>query len=288
VGPEVKDIQMGDAVVRYDGKTSKQLHAELVTHVSAATPQYLDASSLWLLSSGPVGSKVALELEGQDGKRRTVDLAFAERGEMPVPKRPEVVAELEPGIVYVDLGRITTSELDATVPRLEQAKGIVFDLRGYPGKVRPTWMGLLTDVPISCAQWLVPVVSRPDHESMQFVESNWLVQPRKPRLTGKIVILTDGRAISYAETTLGIIEHYHLATIVGGPTAGTNGNINPFTTPSGQNVSWTGMKVLKHDGARHHGVGIRPDIRVAPTLAGIRAGRDEVLERGLQAAKTGH
>ncbi len=42
------------------------------------------------------------------------------------------------------------------------------------------------------------------------------------------------------------------------------------------------MRVLKHDGSRHHLVGIGPTVPAAPTIAGIRAGRDEVLEAALR------
>jgi C-terminal processing protease CtpA/Prc len=100
--------------------------------------------------------------------------------------------------------------------------------------------------------------------------------------TAKVAFLTDARAISYAETFMGIIEHYKLADIVGSATAGTNGNINPFTLPGGYRVIWTGMKVLKHDGSRHHGVGIQPTVPVARTIKGITEGRDEVLERAME------
>jgi C-terminal processing protease CtpA/Prc len=70
--------------------------------------------------------------------------------------------------------------------------------------------------------------------------------------------------------------------IVGGPTAGTNGNINPFTLPGGYNVVWTGMKVLKHDKSQHHGVGIQPTVPVQRTVAGVAAGKDEVLEAAVK------
>ena len=55
--------------------------------------------------------------------------------------------------------------------------------------------------------------------------------------------------------------------------------------PGGYRITWTGMKVLKHDGSRHHGVGILPTIPVTRTRAGIAAGRDEILERGIRAVK---
>ncbi len=96
--------------------------------------------------------------------------------------------------------------------------------------------------------------------------------------------MTDARAISYAETYLGIIEHYKLGEIVGGHTAGTNGNVNPFTLPGGYRITWTGMKVLKHDGSQHHAVGILPTVPVG-TIAGVAAGRDEVLERAVEVVK---
>jgi len=75
------------------------------------------------------------------------------------------------------------------------------------------------------------------------------------------------------------------APIVGEATAGTHGNINPFTLPGGYNIWWTGMKVLKHDGSRHHGIGILPTVPATRTLAGVAAGRDEVLERGIAVAQ---
>jgi C-terminal processing protease CtpA/Prc len=110
--------------------------------------------------------------------------------------------------------------------------------------------------------------------------SDWTVDPEAP-FVGNTVFLTDGRAVSAAETYMGIVEASKLGPIVGAATAGTNGNINPFILPGGYQVWWTGMKVLKQDGTRHHGVGIQPTVPAAKTLAGVAAGRDEILEKGI-------
>ena len=123
------------------------------------------------------------------------------------------------------------------------------------------------------------MVALPDREGWSWSESAWDLPPNKPRLSAEVAFLTDGRAISYAESILGIVEHYKMGEIVGGTTVGTNGNVNPFTLPGGHRVVWTGMRVLKHDGSQHHGVGIKPTIPVEPTPAGIAAGRDEVLDK---------
>ena len=42
------------------------------------------------------------------------------------------------------------------------------------------------------------------------------------------------------------------------------------------------MRVIKHNGSLHHITGIEPTVPVERTLAGIRAGRDEILEKALE------
>ena len=101
-------------------------------------------------------------------------------------------------------------------------------------------------------------------------------------LDGKVVFITDGRAISYAESFMGFIEYYRLAEIVGQPTAGTNGNVNFFNLPGGFRVTWTGMKVVKHDGSQHHLIGIQPTVPVHRTIRGVQEERDEFLEKAIE------
>ena len=199
---------------------------------------------------------------------------------MPSDPRPtEVAAELEPGIWYFDLTRGQDKDFDAVLPKLAEAKGIIFDMRGYP-RVSPAWFQYMTKTALRSAQWHVPLVDRPGE--MVFERSGeWNITPKEPYLGAKKVFLTHGGAISYAESTMGIVENYKLGEIVGEATAGTNGNVNPFELPGGYSLSWTGMKVLKHDGSQHHGVGIAPTVPAVRTQAGVAAGRDEVLERGI-------
>jgi uncharacterized protein (TIGR03437 family) len=84
---------------------------------------------------------------------------------------------------------------------------------------------------------------------------------------------------------MGIVENYKLAEIVGGTTAGTNGNINYIYLPGGFQLGFTGMKVLKNDGSQHHGVGIHATIPATRTRKGIAEGRDEVLAHGVEVVK---
>ena len=149
-----------------------------------------------------------------------------------------------------------------------------------------SFLAVLSADPLQSPIWQVPIVTRPDRlGTAEYDISRWEVPPYSTRITGRIVFVIDGTAISAAETCMGMVEAYRLADIVGEPTAGTNGNINPFTVPGGYRLSWTGMRVLKHDGSRHHGIGILPTHPVERTIKGIAERRDEFLERALELAR---
>jgi len=219
-----------------------------------------------------------------DGSEYAVQLPLCPVGTRidPHVEKPGYGSELAPGIVYFDLNGASRDAWNETHDQLSKAKGIVFDLRGYPGDAAMRMLVEVGDQRMSSARWNVPIVSMPDRVGWSWRKSSWNLQPVKPKLTAEMAFLTDGRAISYAESILGIVEYYKLGEIVGGTTAGTNGNVNPFTLPGDYRVSWTGMKVLKHDGSQHHGVGIAATVPVQPTPSGIAAGRDEVLEKAVE------
>jgi C-terminal processing protease CtpA/Prc len=278
-------LKPGDVVLKVNGRPSAEALADRERLISGATPQWKRYLGLRELAGGAEGSELTLDVRDPSGKaravrvRRTLDRA-AFNGLSDV--RPEKIAELKPGILYVDIDRITDKDFRDALPKLEKAKGIIFDLRGYPSSVSPTPLRHLSEKTINSARWQVPITLHPDRRGVVFDRSNWVLKPTKPRFTAKMAFVTDGRAISYAESYMGIVEHYKLADIVGAPTAGTNGNINPFTLPGGYRVVWTGMKVVKHDGSRHHGVGIQPTVPVSRTIRGVAEGRDELLERAIK------
>jgi C-terminal processing protease CtpA/Prc len=278
-------IRPGDVVESIDGRPV----ADALRDEERLTPGATDGIRRWralaTIAEGDAGSPLVLGIRPRTGEPFTATLKRATdpmAAEVP-EKRPPSFAEVRPGIRYVNLDEATTEQFDHAVGDLAAAKGVVFDLRGYPSHIQPVFLQHLTDVPIQSARWMVPVVRRPDREGWTFDETGrWNLPPLAPRLRGKIAFVTDARAISYAESCLGIVEAYKLGEIVGGTTAGTNGDINPFTLPGKYTIFWTGMKVLKHDGSPHHGVGIRPTVPISRTIAGVAAGRDELLEKAIE------
>jgi C-terminal processing protease CtpA/Prc len=273
----------GDVVIEVDGESIDKTLARMRTLISSATPQYMRHVLANQLRSGPDGSVVRLKVESQDGRQREGVLRRI-ASDAAVEPRPATIADLEHGISYVDLGRATDVDFKVALPKLAEAKVVIFDLRGYPKMF--DFLAHLSDQTMLCAIWQVPISTKPDRLGVAEYDTSgrWDVPPESPRLKGRLILLIDGRAVSAAETVMGIVEAYRLADIVGEPTAGTNGNVNPFPVPGGYVLSWTGMRVLKHDGSRHHGVGILPTHPVSRTIKGITERRDEILEKALELA----
>ncbi len=283
VAPQgASELQPGDVVLKIDGKDAAPALAEAENLISGATPQWRRYISLRMLRMGAKDSELKLDVQPRTGNPRTVMLRRDSESVTLRETRPPQVSEIKPGIFYLDLDRMKDEDFKAILPKLEQARGIVFDLRGYP-KVSPMVLSHLIDKQVESARWQVPIITAPDRTGAPAFDERgrWTLQPIAPRLKAKIAFISDGRAISYAESYMGIIEAYKLAEIVGEPTAGTNGNVIPFVLPGNYTLAWTGMKVLKHDGSKHHGVGIQPTIPVSRTILGVSQGRDEQLEKAI-------
>jgi len=286
-------MAVGDRVLQVDGRPVEAALAELESLIPGATPQWRKFVALRELAAGRPGGSATLTVQPRSGGPvRTVVVPYSvpTGGSIGMPgsgspeePRPDKIAEVRPGIFYVDLSRIDDFDFYDAVEDLAAADGVVFDLRGYPWFLSTVFLSHLIERPVTSDWFNIPIVTRPDRQDWTWRVIHWILPPEAPRLTGRIAFLVDGRAISYAESVMAIVEAEHLGVIVGGPTAGTNGNINPFPVAGGYVLRWTGMQVRKPDGSPHHGVGIRPNIPVERTLAGLLAGRDEVLERGIAA-----
>ena len=190
----------------------------------------------------------------------------------------EAVREVRPGVLVVDLARLSESELNAALPRLATATGIVFDLRGY---VRATDLLLahLLAAPVDPRREMVPTWPRPDREAVRYEAAGSQVAPAAPRLPGRLAFLSCARDVGAAESFLATVAGQHLGAIVGSPTGGASGSVDSAPLPAGITLIWTATRPAA--GAPPPGTPVQPTVAVSPTRRGLAAGRDEVLEKAL-------
>ena len=88
--------------------------------------------------------------------------------------------------------------------------------------------------------------------------------------------------MSTSEDFLVPLDYSGRALLIGETTAGTTGNPVNVRLPGGAILRVCSKRDSYPDGSQFVGRGIEPDITVHPTVAGIRANRDEVLEKAVE------
>ena len=274
------EVPVGGVVSTING-TPALARVAAAMRLRSGTTQWREAMAVQDIVTCPQGMFVKVVVDTGKSGPSEAELPCSE-GQPPSEKRPQPITELMSGFWYVDLTRARTTDITPVIETLARAAGVVFDVRGYPTDAGAWILPHLIDAPERDRWMHVAKIVGPFGQSVGWQSFGWDLKPITPRLSGKMVFLTDGRAISYAESVMGYVAGRKLGTIVGRTTAGTNGNIVMFAVPGGFNVIFTGMRVTGHDDRTpHHLVGITPDIPAAPTIAGLRDGRDEVLDRAL-------
>jgi C-terminal processing protease CtpA/Prc len=156
---------------------------------------------------------------------------------------------------------------------------LVIDIRNYPGDF-PIFAlgGHLVAASTPFAKFTIGSPSNPG--SFAFGPTVSLT-PAQPRFTGQVVVLVDEVTQSSAEYHAMAFRAAPNAIVVGSTTAGADGNVSPIPLPGGIESMMSGIGVFYPNGTPTQRVGIVPDFEVRPTVEGIRAGRDEVLEAGI-------
>jgi C-terminal processing protease CtpA/Prc len=278
-------LAIGDVIVAADGVPIRERMARESKYIAASNDATRDAWCAQSALRGDPSAKLALTVRGADGTTRDVVVA---RGKSfpPATRTGPVYRLLEGGIGYADLDRLELKDVDAMFAAFENAPAIVFDMRGYPhGTAWAIAPRLNVRKAKVAAQFFEPFVS-PGSPSSTFFEQE-IPKTDKPLYRGKTVMLIDERTMSQAEHTGLFFEAANGTTFIGSQTAGANGDVTAMSLPGGLFVHFSGHDVRHADGRQLQRVGLVPDVPVRPTIAGLRAGRDEVLERALAFLQSG-
>jgi C-terminal processing protease CtpA/Prc len=184
-------------------------------------------------------------------------------------------------VAYLKLSSVRSAQASSYVDRAKGTKGLVIDIRNYPSEFVVFALGsLLVDQPMPFARFTIGDLDNPG--AFRWRGEPLTLNPQQPHYSGKIVILVDEISQSQAEYTTMAFRAAPQAMVVGSTTAGADGNVSQVSLPGGLRTMISGIGVFYPDKKPTQRVGIVPDVEVRPTIAGIRAGRDEVLEEALR------
>jgi C-terminal processing protease CtpA/Prc len=283
-------VKIGDVILTVDGEPVEKRREFLSHYIAASTPQALMKSIHSGLLRGQKDNVAKLRVSGADGEVREVELArsmsatdrqlFAAR-----PRSTPVVLVLPSGYGYVDLARLQVGEVDKMFETIKTTPAVIFDMRGYPNgtawAIAPRLTEKTTPVAALFSRPLLEATSLSDSELAEgasYTFAQKLPERKGDVYKGKVVVLINEDAISQAEHTCLFFEAATDVTFIGTPTMGANGDVTFMVLPGNLQVTFTGHNVRHADGRQLQRVGIQPTITLEPTIRGVIAGRDEILE----------
>ncbi|MCP3980692.1 MAG: hypothetical protein GY716_15420 [bacterium] len=233
--------------------------------------------------SGPIGGTRSVEFVDGDDKQRTLELSL----EQPDGKLTSF-GNLPPTYVRYDSSRVDgnvgyirfniflnppylMSSFGETVQSLDDAPGLIIDLRGNPGGIGGMAMGM--------AGWLI---GERDLKlgTMHTRQSalNFVIIPRASTFDRPVALLVDGLTASTSEILSGGLQDLERARVFGTRTAGAALPSVIERLPNGDGFQYAFANYISDGGETLEGVGVLPDERVEFTQRDLLQGRDPVLE----------
>jgi C-terminal processing protease CtpA/Prc len=285
------DVRPGDVVTKIDGEPYQKRMEALKLHIAASTPQSMMNRVMGALLRGNSGAAVRISVRRGGEAEREVSLKRIDTLRFNPYRQGEPFRLLTPKIGYVDLEKLTNAQVDAMFEMFRDTEAIVMDMRGYPQGTAWSVAPRLAEKQGMVAASFRRNLVKPDMSADTGIPSLTFEQripvTNKPRYAGKTVMLIDERAISQSEHSGLFYRAANGTKFIGSPTTGANGDVTFFTAPGGITINFSGHDVRWPDGKQLQRVGLTPDIEVRPTIAGVAAGRDEVLERAVAYLETG-
>ena len=287
-------LRPGDVLLAVDGMTMADRIAELSEYFPLPEPdKFVNVLAYPLMSAAGKTSRVTLR---RDGTEQTVEVA--NRTEVyGGPARPGSGLLEDGRIGYIAPGTLKEGELQALMTDFAGTDGLVVDLRQYPA----------VDL-----RFLLPEYLNPAPTEFTILELPSLADPGRffqipyssgagtmaalgladgtaafPLYTGQVVVLMDETSQSQAEYTIMSVRQAPGAVVVGSPSVGADGNAVYIKLPGGCRTRFTALGVLTPEGGQTQRVGLQPDVLCTPTVAGIAAGRDELLEKAVELIEAG-
>jgi C-terminal processing protease CtpA/Prc len=279
-------LQPGDALLRMDGAAVDSLVAAWTPYYPASNQPARLHDMARTLTRGPPGpvrlavlrDGAPLEITAQRAPLSTLNLDLGGTHDL----GGAAFRMLDDDVAYLRMSGMDNERVSDWFLSAANASVFVIDIRNYPAQFGVFSIGSrLVTQPTPFARFTTGDARNPG-------AFHWTapiqLQPATTHYDGTVVVLVDESSVSQAEYTAMALRAGSNSIVVGSTTAAADGNVSVIRLPGGLTTGITGIGVFYPDRTPTQRIGIIPDLHVQPTIAGIRSGRDEVLEAGVSRA----
>jgi hypothetical protein len=296
---QLSDIKQGFEVVGIE-------HIPAVEYITKNISPYINFSTSqdsieriyrYQISPGMAGTSLHLTFKDAKGKLYEKDVVREAVKSVWQPEKNTEFTVLDGNIAYLKVTNFgsdnVVKEFDSLYQYISPTKALIIDLRdngGGSSNIGYEIIGCLIDTPFYPGKTVLRHY-RPVGNSWGGVEkpeingNDW--KPYKKRLyKNPVVVLTSGATYSAAEDFTCAFKYLKRGKIFGTATGGSTGQPVMFNLPGGGFGRVCAKRDFFWDGLEFVGIGIQPDVEVKPTVRGVAAGKDEVLDAALQYLKS--
>lgn len=192
---------------------------------------------------------------------------------------------INPDIGYIYCGGYKNTDLDSIKLKFEGTKGIIVDMRGYPvDEMASTLAAYFKSQQGIFIKFSKRSIDRPG--LFVVMPGDQIGSRSGDNYKGRVVVLVNELTQSNAEYVTMALQSGTNTTTIGSSSAGANGNITPIDLPGGIRTWMSGLGVYYPDGTNAQRAGVKIDQIVRPTISGVKAGRDEVLDAAIREITT--
>ena len=278
------ELKTGDIIRQVDGISIEERIRTLSRY--AALPEedkFTNQLQYFLLKSHKERADVRLIRDGKE-----ITLSVKTKDTLTEFQNPYKNGLLKDNIGYIDPSSLKEGELEKLMETFKNTDGIILDLRYYPSvnlvyllaeyiKPQPTvfaWAGFANPA-LPGSFWLMK-------EELKSGAGTLTEAGGYESYAGRLILLMDQRTQSHWEFTVMSLRQAPGAVVVGSPSVGADGNVTSFSLPGDISMNITGLGVYTPEGGQTQRVGLQPDVECLKTIEGIRAGRDELIEKAME------
>ena len=295
-------LSVGDEITAADGYPMAAYASERRKYGPASNEWTGYRNTTGLIPRGVPGAGI-FKVRDANNRERTAtiprDAIYLNRFSESERVSASVFREFAGRIGYIHMDRATVEHVDSAFQTLGASRALILDARGRgtqnaSATLTPAMRAVLRRVAalpsVVIDRQTIRVASEPCAPSDSRLPSAACVLERRQfddvitadtanRFKGRVVVLIDERTQGAMEQFALGIEGAANPVFIGSPSAGAAGALTSMKLPGLITLTFSGSELRHADGRQLQRVGLTPQVDVAPTVKGVRAGTDEVLAR---------
>lgn len=282
-----EQLMPGDILLKVDGmEIQDRIEEQSKYHALSEPNKILNQMKHLLLETEKNQAEVQIlrETKTKTLQVKTLEYQYAYRN----PFENGILESTKIG--YIDPSALKNGDLEKLMKEYKNTEGIIVDLRHYPSTV----ITYLLSEYIIPRQTVFSYIGMPNQAmpgafyNQEMLAGKGVMKEQMDGIRtfepyqGKVVILMDEGSQSQSEFAIMALRQAPNATVVGSPSIGADGNVVKVSLPGRVIFGMSSLGVYTPEGGQTQRCGLKPDIECYPTLDGIKAGKDELIEKAIE------